>query len=107
MCSTARCIALLPSSFLTFSPKAKPACVFHQEMHLIGRHHVVQYGQTEPLLRAEQLEQSEAVERLEPFEQTSAAAVSDMPEVTGQKAAVGAQHRFSSYTAVSEPKSGL
>jgi hypothetical protein len=27
-----------------------PASVFHQEMDMVGCHHVVQYGETEPLL---------------------------------------------------------
>ena len=26
------------------------ACVFHQEMDMVGCHHVVQYAETEPLL---------------------------------------------------------
>jgi hypothetical protein len=63
------------------------ACVFHQEMDMVGCHHVVQYGETEPLLCfkdpmqvpalelqsffLKRLERSVAIERLERLELTA------------------------------------
>jgi hypothetical protein len=71
-------------------------------MYVIGSHHVVEHGQTKALLRLENSAQVTAPVPRKPQQKLFLmATVSDVPDVTRQKIAVGARHRLCLRTPVS------
>jgi hypothetical protein len=72
------------------------ARVFNQKMNVVGRHHIIEHGQTEAFPRLENPMQVTATITCELQQKFPLVTpVSDMPDVAWQIVAVSAWHRFS------------